>query len=59
MANKLLPDISKQYKPIIERWILRTLLDLRGYSMMNMRYGVDEYDNVLSFIGLGYLVEKN
>ncbi len=58
MVTKLLPDISKQYKPIIERWILRTLLDLRGYSMMSMRYGVDEYDNIFIFIGLGYLVEK-
>ena len=56
--NKLLPEISKQYKPIIERWILRTLLDLRGYSMMSMRYGVDEYDNIFAFIGLGYLVDK-
>ena len=56
--NKLLPEISKQYQPIVERWILRTLLDLRGYSMMNMRYGVDEYENFFNFIGLGHLVEK-
>ncbi len=56
--NKLLPEISKQYKPVVERWILRTLLDLRAYSMMSTRYGLDEYDNIFTFIGLGYLVEK-
>jgi len=56
--NKELPDISEQYRPVIERWILRILLDLRGYTMMSMNYGLDEYKKILDFIDLDYLVDK-
>ncbi len=58
MNNKELPDISEQYRPVIERWILRILLDLRGYTMMSMNYGLDEYKKILDFIDLDYLVDK-
>ena len=56
--NKFSPDISEQYRPLIERWILRTLIDLRGYTLMSMSYGLEEYDKVLTFIGLEHLIEK-
>lgn len=58
MNNKELLDISEQYRPVIERWILRILLDLRGYTMMSMNYGLDEYKKILDFIDLDYLVDK-
>jgi len=58
VINKALPDVSEQYQPVIERWILRTLLDLRAYSMMSMSYGLDEYEKILDFIGLDYLIDK-
>jgi len=57
-VNKFSPDTSEQYRPIIERWILRTLIDLRGYTLMNMNYGLEEYDKVLIFIGLERLIDK-
>jgi len=56
--NNFFTDTSTQYKPIIERWILRTLIDLRGYSMMDMGYGLEEYDKILTFIDLEYLIDK-
>ncbi|MCK5895203.1 MAG: ATP-binding protein [Cocleimonas sp.] len=56
--NTLFPETSEQYHPIIERWILRTLIDLRGYSLMSMSYGLEEYEKILLFLGLGDLVEK-
>ncbi|MCK5917202.1 MAG: ATP-binding protein [Cocleimonas sp.] len=58
MANNYFPETSEQYRPIIERWILRTLIDLRGYTLMSMGYGLEEYDKVLTFIGLEHLIEK-
>ena len=58
IVNKFFPNTSEQYRPIIERWILRTLIDLRGYTLMSMSYGLEEYDKVLTFIGLERLIEK-
>jgi hypothetical protein len=56
--NNFFTEASTQYKAIIERWILRTLIDLRGYSMMSMGYGLEEYDKILTFIGLEHLIDK-
>jgi SpoVK/Ycf46/Vps4 family AAA+-type ATPase len=57
-VNKFFPQTSEQYRPLIERWILRTLIDLRGYTLMSMNYGLEEYDKILTFIGLERLIEK-
>ena len=54
LVNTLFSTTSEQYKPILKRWILRVLYDLKAYTQMNTRYGLEEYEEVLNYIGIGY-----
>ena len=56
--NTIFSEISEQYKPIISLWLLRILYDLKIYTRIDTRYGIDEYDKIFNFIGLQQLVEK-
>ncbi|HHC74976.1 MAG TPA: AAA family ATPase, partial [Thiothrix sp.] len=51
-------ELVEHYGDTIKCWILRTLYELKGYSLMNTRYGVDEYERVLSLLDLKELFEK-
>jgi len=63
MRKKLVKNIAHQelvehYSDTIKRWILRALYELKGHTLMNTRYGIDEYERVLSLLGLKDLLEK-
>ena len=58
MKKNTLSEFSTQYKETIKSWSLRILYDLKGYTMMNMRYGVDDYENLFALFELDALYEK-
>lgn len=58
MKHNKLSELSTQYEKIIKSWSLRILYDLKAYTMMNMRYGVDDYENLFSLFELDALYER-
>jgi hypothetical protein len=53
-----LSELSTHYKETIKTWSLRILYDLKGYTMMNMRYGVDDYESLFTLFDLNELYDK-
>ncbi len=51
-------DLLEQYKPIIKLWSIRSLLDLRGYSRIDLRYDLDDHERVFEILDLKYLIDK-
>ncbi|MGV6808619.1 MAG: AAA family ATPase [bacterium] len=51
-------ELVGHYSDTIKCWILRALYELKGYSLMSTRYGVDEYERILSLLDLKELFEK-
>lgn len=58
MKNNVIPDFLEQYKTIIKLWSIRALYDLRGYSKINLKYDLDDYERMFSILGLKYLSDK-
>ena len=58
VKNNNLSELSTQYKETIKSWSLRILYDLKGYTMMNLRYGVDDYESLFALFELHELYEK-
>jgi SpoVK/Ycf46/Vps4 family AAA+-type ATPase len=55
---KKLPDIFEQYEDIVILWALRVLLDLKGYTRMDMEFGLYGHERALSAVGLEKLIDK-
>ncbi len=47
-----------QYKDIVILWSLRILLDLKGYTLMDVSYGLYGHERALAAVGLEHLLEK-
>ncbi len=47
-----------QYKEIVILWSLRILLDLKGYTLMDVSYGLYGHERALAAVGLEKLLDK-
>ncbi len=47
-----------QYRDIVILWSLRVLLDLKGYTLMDVSYGLYGHERALAAVGLEHLLEK-
>lgn len=49
---------TDQYKEIVTLWSLRVLLDLKGYTLMDISFGLYGNERALSAAGLEHLLDK-
>ena len=47
-----------QYKDIVILWSLRILLDLKGYTLMDISFGLYGNERALAAVGLEHLLDK-
>lgn len=58
MKKVITEGLTDQYGDIIKLWIIRTLYDLKGYMLMSVRYGLDDYERLFNLLAQKQLVEK-
>lgn len=58
MFKKKKELFTDEYSEIIKCWIIRVLYDLKGYAIMNVRYGLDEYERTLTLLKQKDLLDK-
>lgn len=58
MKTLMTEGLTEQYGDIIKLWIIRTLLDLKGYMLMSVRYGLDDYERIFTLLGQKQLIDK-
>jgi SpoVK/Ycf46/Vps4 family AAA+-type ATPase len=55
--NDLPKEFLEQYQSIITLWSIRVMYDLKAYTKINVRYDLDEHDQVFKILELSYLVD--